>query len=68
MKEVYIVFVDDEDGMDRESWSVFYTDRRICASKEEAERQGQLMIDDLNNDEPDVDYVAEIHGPYTVYE
>lgn len=44
---VYLLFYDQEDGTNRESWSVFYTPYEIFSTEEaRAQRKEQLSLED----------------------
>ena len=49
---VYVLQYDDQDGNDRESWSVFYTPMEIFATKAERDQR----IEDIMAYDPDKDF------------
>lgn len=67
--EVWLTYVDQTDGCDRESWSVFYTHPTITSSQAAAEQAGRDVIAALCDDDEDIDpdeYTAYIVGPLEV--
>jgi len=50
-KTLYIAFIDDEEGMDRESWNTFYTPWVAAWTEADARRLAQAAIDQAVIDE-----------------
>lgn len=47
IKEVWIAYVDEEDGGDRENWSVFYCEPIVAETKQAVKNAAQLKVTQL---------------------
>lgn len=67
--EVWLTYVDQTDGCDRESWSVFYTKPTVTLSEAAAQQAGKDEIAALCAGDPDMDpaeYTAHVVGPLEI--
>lgn len=59
MSITHIAYVDETDGYDRESWSIFYGTIFTGTSEQEAQAKADAYVAQLRQAEPDA--LAEIH-------
>lgn len=65
MKQVWLAYIDQSEGCDREHWSVFYTQVLVADSEAKAISLGEEHSSKLTL-ETEIDYTYHIEGPLEI--